>query len=164
VHAHLTRRALKLAAVLVTLAIVAGCAPLIADYNAEAYKNATTLKAETLALMDKSTESFTSHRNDVDRLTTKINAAYEYSAGLPSNQISAQQWQILRNPDGNLYGGFVRQWRSKNTLKPGYIAEKKIDVGEMFDFIICLEANKKEPKPCSAAGTVSERNKAGGSR
>lgn len=147
-------------------AAIGGCAPLIAEYSAEAYKNATSLKAETLALMDKSVEPFTSRRSEVEALTTKISAAYEYAAGLPSNQASATLWQILRNPNGNLYGGFVRKWQSDKTLKPGYISEKKIDVAEMFDFIICLEANKKESKSCSSV-SAAEKDKpaaAGGTR
>ena len=136
------------------------CAPLIAEYDAEAYKIATTLKAETLALMDKGSEPYLTRRAEVEAVTTKINAAYEYAAGLPSNQVSAAQWQILRNPDGNLYGGFVRRWRTdRNRLKPGYIAEKKIDVADMFDFIICLEANKKESKPCTAVRSADDRQR-----
>jgi len=138
-------------------AALGGCAPLIADYNAEAYKNATSLKAETLAMIDKAGESYGRHRRDVDTLTTKINAAFEYSAGFASNQLSAQQWNILRNPDGNLYGSFVRLWQARGTLGAGYRSEKKIDIAEAFDYLICLEANKREPRPCSAAGARTAR-------
>jgi hypothetical protein len=145
-------------------AVLSGCAPLIGAYSDEAYKTATSLKAETLALMDKSGESFATHKPEVDALTTKISAAYEYSAGLPSNQLSAQQWQILRNPDGNLYGAFVRRWQSSGRLSPAYRSEKKIDIAEAFDYIICLEANKKESRPCSAAraAAAAERSAVGG--
>lgn len=142
---------------LLLCAALGACAPLIAEYNAEAYKNATTLKAETLAMMDKAREPYGRHRKDVDTLTTKINAAYEYSAGFASNQLSAQQWNILRNPDGNLYGSFVRLWQARGTLGAGYRSEKKIDIAEAFDYLICLEANKREPRPCSAAGARTAR-------
>jgi hypothetical protein len=142
---------------LLLCAALGACAPLIAEYNAEAYKNATTLKAETLAMMDKSGEPYSRHRKDVDTLTTKINAAYEYSAGFASNQLSAQQWNILRNPDGNLYGSFVRLWQARGTLGAGYRSEKQIDIAEAFDYLICLEANKREPRPCSAAGARTAR-------
>jgi hypothetical protein len=135
--------------------LLGGCASLIADYSLDAYKNATTLKAETAALIDKAGESYSQHKVDVDALTTKINAAYEFSAGLPSNQISAQQWQILRDPNGNLYGGFVAQWRHKGSLSMAYRSDKKMQLGRAFDYIICLEANKKESTPCPVAAEAT---------
>lgn len=131
------------------------CAPIIADYSVDAYKNATSLKAETLALIDKSGEKFTAHKPEVDALTTKINAAYEFAAGLPNNQLSAQQWQLLRNPDGNLYGGFVNVWRKQNTVSAAYRAGKRKEISEAFDFIICLEVNKKDSKTCKAAAAAT---------
>jgi hypothetical protein len=149
----------RLARLFALASVLSGCTPLIGAYSDEAYKNATSLKAETLALMDKSGESFVTHKSEVDAVTTRISAAYEYSAGLPSNQLSAQQWQILRNPDGNLYGAFVRRWQSSGRISPAYRTEKKIDIAEAFDYIICLEANKKESRPCSAArAATAERS------
>jgi hypothetical protein len=127
------------------------CAPLIAEYSLEAYKNATTLKAETAALIDKAGSPYTDHEKEVNALTTKINAAYEFSAGLPSNQISAQQWQILRDPNGGLYGGFVSVWKKYGSVSATYRQEKKIQISRAFDYIICLEANKKEATACPVA-------------
>jgi hypothetical protein len=130
--------------------LLLACTPLIASYNADAYKNATNLKAETGALIEKSGEPFAQNKPAVETLTTRINAAYEYAAGLPSNRISAQQWQILRNPSGGLYGEFVARWREQGTTSRAYRAAKKQQLDRAFDFIICLEANKQESRPCSA--------------
>jgi hypothetical protein len=138
---------------LLVLGWLAACAPLISEYNADAYKNATTLKAETLSLIDKAGDSYGSRRIEAEALTTKVDAAYEFAAGLPNNQISAQQWQILRNPDGNLYGGFVRLWRKAGKLGDVYRSEKKAQLAAAFDYIICLEANKKDSKSCSSIAT-----------
>jgi hypothetical protein len=151
----LARRHLML---LLVISPLGACASLIADYSLDAYKNATSLKAETAALIDKSAEQFTAHKADVDALTTKINAAYEFSAGLPSNQISAQQWEILRNPNGNLYGGFINRWKQSGSLSTSYRTEKKMQLGRAFDYIICLEANKKESTPCPVADSATTAN------
>jgi len=143
----------QLALLSALLLLLVGCGSLIADYSLDAYKNATTLKAETAALIDKSNEPYDNHANAVDDLTTKINAAYEFAAGLPSNQISAAQWQILRDPNGKLYGGFLRRWRT-GPLSTAYRADKKRQINRAYDYIICLEANKKEPTVCPVAATT----------
>jgi hypothetical protein len=133
--------------------IVGACAPLIAEFSLEAYKNATTLKAETAALIDKAGEPYSAHAEEVAALTTKMNVAYEFAAGLPSNQLSAQQWQIMRDPNRNLYGGFVSLWKDQGTLSAAFRREKKTQISRAFDYIICLEANKKETTPCPAAAS-----------
>ena len=132
---------------------VGSCAPLIAEFSLESYKNATTLKAETAALIDKAGEPYSAHAKEVATLTTKMNAAYEFAAGLPSNQLSAKQWQIMRDPNRNLYGGFVSLWKDQGTLSPAFRREKKTQIGRAFDYIICLEANKKEATPCPVAAS-----------
>jgi hypothetical protein len=136
---------------------LSACGPLIAEYSVEAYKNATTLKAETEALVDKSAQPYGSSKKDIDALTTKINAAYEFAAGMPFNQISAQQWQILRDPNGTLYGEFLRVWKQQNTLGAGFRTEEKAQLDEAFDYIICLEANKQAPKVCGVTQSASSQ-------
>jgi hypothetical protein len=141
---------------MLVLLALGGCAPIIADYSVEAYKSATSLKAEVGALIDKSGEKFSLHQKEVDATTTRINAAYEFAAGLANNSISAQQWQILRNPDGNLYGGFVRLWRKQGTTSAAYRSGKSREIAAAFDLIICLESNKKEGRPCASAASEEE--------
>jgi hypothetical protein len=136
---------------------MAGCAPLISEYSLDAYKNATSLKAETLALIDKAGEKYASHKDEAEALTTKINAAYEFAAGLSDNSQSAQQWQLLRNPDGGLYGGFIRIWKA-GPLPPVFRDDKKIQIGRAFDEIICLEINKKETQRCTGAAAAAPKS------
>jgi hypothetical protein len=164
--AALARRPAILFLLAVGLAVGA-CAPLIAQYNAEAYKNATSLKAETLSLIDKAGEAYPTRKKDVEILTTKIDAAYEYVAGLPDNQISAQQWQILRDSNGVLYGAFVRVWQQQGTVSRGFRTQYKLQMAEAFDQIICLEANKQAATSCAniaAARAGSNSIAAGGAR
>jgi len=140
----------KLYALVVMAALPMGaCSSLpIADYSLEAYKNATSLKAETAALVAKSSQPYARHAEEVDALNVKIDAAYEFAAGIPSNQLSAEQWRLLRDPDGNLYGGFVVFWRARGSVSGAFRDEFAIQIDEAFDEIICLEANKQALVRC----------------
>jgi len=158
------------AAPLLLLLLLAGCAPLIADYSLEAYKNATTLKAETLDLIDKSNESYGNRKKEIETLTTQINVAYEFAAGTPYNSLSAQQWQLLRDPNGSLYGAYIALWKRSGTISSTVFRTRaKTVIGMAFDEIICLEASKQTLQSCypaagtSAAGTSAVRTaKTGG--
>jgi hypothetical protein len=144
-------RWVQLAAAIITLGLGA-CTPLIAPYSLDAYKNATDLKAETQALIGESGEPYSQHTTDVKALSVKLDAAYEFANGIPKNQISATQWKILVDPNGNLIGGFLRTWSSQGTTSPAYQQEKKAQIGRAFDFIACLEVNKQQAKSCSSLG------------
>ncbi len=135
------------AAILLVL-LVSACAPLIGPYTQRAYENATSLKPETLALMEKAREPFSDHRAAVDALLIELQQAHEYVKGVRSSSISAQQWEILIAPDGDLFGKFIKRWKERGTLSDTYIHEFKGPVTDAFDEIICLEANKKEPTVC----------------
>jgi hypothetical protein len=136
--------------------VLGGCAPLISEYSLDAHKNATSLKAETLALIEKSGDKYAARKSEVDALSTKIDAAYEFAAGIPNNKLSAAQWNLLRNPNGNLYGGFVSLWAKQGTVSAAYRAGKAKEISDAFNQIICLEANKKEATTCSAAAAAAQ--------
>lgn len=129
---------------------LAACDPFIADYSAEAYKNATSLKARSLAMIDRAGKSYSSQERDVAALMTDISAAYEFSKGLPKNEISARQWSIMRDPNEGLMGGFVAGWKRNGTVSFFFRDEKKIQISRAFDYIICLEANKQKTVPCAS--------------
>jgi len=129
--------------------LLAGCVPLIGPYSPTAYQNATSLKATTLALMEKAKQPYVRHQKEVESLLVEIDKAYEFVNGIPSNSISAKQWYILKKPDGDLLGKFFRRWKEKGTLKQTYIDEFKDQIAAAFDEIICLEANKKEATQCN---------------
>lgn len=129
--------------------LLTACAPLIGPYSPTAYQNATSLKATTLAVMEKAKEPYTTHQKEVESLMLEIDKAYEFVNGIPSNSISAKQWFILKKPDGELLGKFILRWKEKNTLSQVYINEFKLLISDAFDEIICLEANKKEATKCN---------------
>ena len=129
-----------------------GCETLIGPYSPTAYKYATSLKVETLALMSKATNSYSKHKDEVEKLTIELNKAYEFVKGVPSNSISSKQWKILIKPDGKLIGKFWLKWKQKTTLSKPFISEFKKIVAESFDQIICLEVNKEKATDCLTIG------------
>ncbi len=136
-------------AVLTFLAVVAvACAPLIAGYSLEAYRYATTLKAETLALMAESVEPFQQHADEVRDLRTRLLAAQEFAAGMPMNQLSARQWRIMNDPDGGLAGEYWVVWEQQGTISAAARGVQIQQVSAGFDDIICLEANKEKNTQC----------------
>jgi hypothetical protein len=134
-----TRTATLLA---VSLMFVA-CSSLIAPYNEASYRYATSLKPEALMLMGRATEEYAGHATEVDVLMLKVDQAYEYAAGLPNNEDSARQWEILKDPEGHLLGGFMLRWKDKGKLGAAFIENARKDtVGPAFDAIIALETLK----------------------
>lgn len=140
----------KIIATLLLLFFIAACTPLIGPYSPTAYKNATSLKPQTLALMDKASGKYTAHLAVIETLTIELRKAHEFVKGVPSNSISARQWNILINSDGKLLGKFIRRWKERSTLSHTFITEFKGIVSDAFDEIICLEANKKEASKCAS--------------
>ena len=130
------------------LVLVAACAPLIAGYSLEAYRNATSLKAETLALMAEAGEPYAQHANEVKALKVRLAAAHEFVAGMANNSISAEQWQEMNDPDAGLAGAYWVLWERQTTVSESARREQISQVGEAFDEIICLEANKEKDTDC----------------
>ena len=94
-------------------------------------------------LMGRATEDYASHAAEVNALMLKVEQAYEYVAGLPKNEETARQWEILKDPDGHLLGGFMLRWKDKRKLSAAFIKNVKKDtVGPAFDAIIALETLK----------------------
>ena len=115
---------------------------LIAPYDRAAYEHATNAKVDTLALMSKAAGSYDEHEKEVEALVRQLDKAYEYDRGRQLNKITIAQWDILRDPNRDLVGGFLKMWKAKGTLSATFIAEKKKQVGDAFDQIIQLENGK----------------------
>ena len=137
-------RRCALAALLLAVLFLAGCPRHIAPYRPEAYDKATSLKVEALNLMDKATEPYAQHQAAAETLRLNLEKAYEDAKGIPKNELAAQMWEILKNPNGNLLGGFLAMWQKKSVLKKPFIDEKKAQVGDAFDKIIALEIGKSK--------------------
>ena len=125
--------------------VLAGCNGTIGPFTQRAYEQATSLKVEALTLMDKATRPYVEHHAEVDALRLNIDKAYEYARGLPKNKVSTNQWQILRDPNRNSIGGFLKRWETKGQLSVAFIDEVKPIISQGFDMVIELESGKRKP-------------------
>lgn len=127
------------------LLLFSSCAT-ISSFSPAAYEQAVSLKVEALTLMDRATEPFADHRSEVEALTLRVEKAYEFAKGRPKNEISARQWAILKDPDRNLLGGFLKRWKARSALSSAFIQEAKGLVADAFNTIIGLESGKVKPQ------------------
>lgn len=74
------------------------------------------------------------HVKEIEAVSLTIDKAYEHDRGR-ALYTTVQQWQILRDPNRNLFGGFLRDWCEKGSLNRYYIAEKKPQIARAFDLI-----------------------------
>ncbi|WP_158966893.1 hypothetical protein [Chachezhania sediminis] len=123
-----------------------------ADYSLAAYTNATEAKAQSLALIEKATGSYSANRDAADAVLLKLDQGYEFSAGVRDNEEATYMWDRLRSRSGYMVGGFVEFWRRE---RPGgmakdsaFLREYRDNIADAFDRLICLEANKGKPAKC----------------
>jgi len=114
----------------------------ISVFSPEAYKQAVDLKVESLELMVFATSSYAEYEEDVTYLKTELSKAYEFSLGRPNNELSAEQWEILLNEEGNLLGGFLKRWEEEDLLSEMFVTDTQKLVSDAFDTIIGLESGK----------------------
>lgn len=132
---------MKYVPIFVLCLILTSCAT-IAPYSSTAYLQAVELKVDALQVMSEATGSYLLHASMVDDLERKIEVAYEFSKGRRKNQISTRQWEIMKDPNRNLLGGFLARWKVKGYFSPFFVTEAKRVVAEAFDTIIGLESRK----------------------
>ena len=123
--------------------LLAGCAT-ISTYDPVSYKNATDLKAESLLLVQKSTDTADKHADEINKVELELQQNLEYEKGKGKlNSLTLQQWQVLADPNGNLLGGFVKKWRGQATgFSPAFVDGVSKNISDAFDEIIRLEQNK----------------------
>ncbi|MET0308270.1 MAG: hypothetical protein ABW023_06140 [Sphingomonas sp.] len=134
--------------------MLSACTPTIAAYNVETYRAATTLKLETDTVLQKASEPFAAHESEVTALESKLKAATDLAAAIPSNGNAAAQWRIMSDPAGHMAGGTLARWRRDGTLGAGFLTEQRPQIAEGFDYIICLELNKLAERKCAAGGVA----------
>jgi hypothetical protein len=150
------QRKVAIGLALFVAAMLAACAPTIAGFDIEAYKTATSLKAETDAVLSHGTEPYSANLPRIEALSVRLNSAREYAAGFPRNGNSARQWELMVDPNQGLAGGTLRLWREKGQFHQVFVDEQRKQIAEGFDYIICLEANKQKAAKCmSQAATAS---------
>jgi hypothetical protein len=138
-------RPLKLMLFFLTL-LTLSCSPLMATFDQASYSQVTSLKVDALALMDKSTEDYSSHVSDVNALQLELNKAIEYDKHRPNNTITNDMWNLLSDPSGHLLGGFLAKWQKDGKESAAYVTDKKQQISDSFDQIAELEIKKMKAK------------------
>jgi hypothetical protein len=123
--------------------LMAGCAT-ISTYDPTSYKNATDLKAESLLLIQKSTDPASQHNAEINKVRIELQQNYEYERGKGKlNGPTVQQWQLLADPDGNLLAGLLKRWEGQEKgFLPAFVDGVSKNIGDAFDEIIRLEQHK----------------------
>lgn len=129
---------------LVVLVAFASCRS-IALFDQYAYVEATSIKVDALHLIDHSVEPYSENSKEIDALNLKIEKIFEYEKHRTNNETSAQLWSLLKNPDKNLLGGYLKKWQSDGKLNKAFSQEAKVQISEAFDIIIELESKKIKP-------------------
>ena len=140
-----TKAKLRISISILTFSLAAWSCSNISVFSPEAYKQAVDLKVESLELMSFATSPYSENEENVTYLKTELRKAYEFALGRPNNEISAEQWEILINEEGNLLGGFLKRWEAEDTLSEMFVTEMQTLVSDAFDTIIGLESGKIDP-------------------
>ena len=114
----------------------------IAHFDQAAYTQITSVESDALSLMDKATEDYSIHKQEIDDVSNKIQKAYFYDKNRPKNKITEEMWKLIIDPNGHLYGGFLARWKAEGKLGAAFIDEAKKKMQENFDRIAQLESKK----------------------
>lgn len=113
---------LPCAAILVSTLLMGSCFWVKAKYNPIGLQYAVTVQTEAPLLMGKATESFYLCKKEVYQLMSTVEEAYENAKILTKNQAITGIWDILRNPDGNRLGKFMKMWEKEGKLDKKTVA------------------------------------------
>lgn len=111
-------------------------------FDQYAYKESISVKVEAIELMDKATENYSKHQDEIQEIRLAMLKIYEYEKYRPNNQESTKMWKIMLDPEKNLYQGFIKRWREKEILSEVFIQESKFQIEEAFELIIGFEKKK----------------------
>lgn len=117
-----------------------------APYDQYVYKESTSLKVDALKLMDKAEKTYTSQQKEINALTDQLDKLYEYELHRKKNELRIRMWNLLKDPEKNLLGGFLSRWKKEDQLNAAFIGEAKLIVGKAFDQLAELESGKLTPK------------------
>lgn len=111
-------------------------------YDQQAYAQTTSLKVDAMNLMDKAVEPYQNHIPAINTFTEKADKVYEYELHRKNNDFSIKLWNVIRDPNNNLMGGFLKRWKEKGQLSETFIGEAKKQVATAFDQVAELESGK----------------------
>ena len=130
---------------LLMMYVTVSCSSMQAAFSEQAYQQAVNLKVESLNMMDKATQLYELHEEEVQALKIELQKAYEYAKSRPNNSESMRQWEIMIDPEGSLLGGFISMWKERGQISTTMVEQSKGNIEEGFDIIMELESGKRKP-------------------
>lgn len=119
----------------------------LAGYDQAAYEYATSLKAQTVAILRKSEDTpYEEKAEQLEDHLVRLQEAYEYANGIEYNNEAAANWSDLIE---SIYLPWVELWQAQGQTSPAAQQEFLLQLREAFDTIICLEANKRSLTACN---------------
>lgn len=134
--------------VIASIVLLCSCGifnPSVSKFDQYAYTQTISVKVDALDLMDLATEDFESHQKEIIEVKSKLQKNYEYSKHIPKNNFVTEQWRLMIDTTGNLYGGFLVKWEREKKLNNVYLNNKKKQIAFNFDQLAELESKKIKP-------------------
>ena len=113
------------------------------DFDPAAHQRATELKSRAVALVANSGEAYSRHRADVEAVSAAMSEAFALSAATADNEVIAGAWSAMKDPFGDLFGGYVRRWQASGAIAEAAREAATAQIVAHFDYILCLEAARR---------------------
>lgn len=140
------KKAYQSLGILSILLLLTSCGTSAAFFDQMSYKETISAKVEALALMDKAVNDYSSEQAQIEEVNLAMRKVYEYEKNRTNNEETIRMWEILLDPEKNLYGGFIKSWESQSTLSKVFVGEAKPQIEKAFDIILGLETKKVKPE------------------
>ncbi len=129
---------------LLFLVLFVNCKPTIALYDQYAYTQATSLKVDMQNLaLESDSVNYDAAKQDIDRVNTELQKAYEYNKGRDLNSLSTKQYEILVS-DTQFYKSFLNNWKTKGKENATLAQDASEKIGQLLDQVIKLENGKNK--------------------
>lgn len=125
----------------ITTFSIVSCGSVSSLYDHYTYTETIEIKLQTLSLMDKSDDAFSSHENEVIDLKNQLEKMFTYERGKNQNLITTKMWEVLNN-DNKLVKSYLALWEQKGTLNSAFIEEAKPQIEKAFNILIQYEEKK----------------------
>jgi hypothetical protein len=119
-----------------------GCTTTVARFNETSYQQITRVKAESLKLVEKSTTPYADNSDLLFTVETDVLAAYEFDAGRGKNSYTMQMWDVILNPSGHTFAGFLVLWKQRGSLSPGFAKDQRSIISRAWNQLIDAEFGK----------------------
>ncbi|MEI6892640.1 MAG: hypothetical protein V5783_10765, partial [Pontiella sp.] len=93
-------------------------------------------------LAERSVEHYTNHIAEAESILVQVRKAHEYAKGIPDNEMTVAQWELVADPSGGGIVGYIGDWKEVGQFAEFEVEESLPMLGKQFDELIALEAAK----------------------